>query len=107
MKHKRDQEKIRLLAIERIKHLFYSASVAGNESALAKRYVTLARKIAMKSNIRLPSELKRKFCGHCNSFFNSKNSRIRTRDGKLISYCLECKKFSRIPLAKKRKISSS
>ena|SRR3989338_9357194 len=97
MKHNKDSEKIRILALERIKELFEAAS---KNKDLAKRYVTLARKISMKSNLRLPSNLKRKFCRNCNSFFNSKNSRIRTREGKLIYYCLECKKFTRMIIKK-------
>lgn len=95
MKHNKDSEKIKAIALERIKQLF---AAAFESKDLAKRYVIMARKIAMKSNLRLPSNLKRKFCRNCNSFFNSKNSRIRTREGKLIYYCLECKKFTRIPI---------
>ncbi len=93
------QPKIREIAMERINRLFAAASETKNKD-LAKRYVILARKIAMKSNIRLPSNLKRKFCRNCNSFFTSRNSRIRTREGKLIYYCLECKRFTRIPIRK-------
>lgn len=100
MKHKKDQEKTKKLALERINALFAAASES-KDSSLSKRYVTIARKISMKSNLRLSSSLKRKFCRNCNSFFNSKNSRIRTREGKLIYYCLECKKFTRIPIKKK------
>ena len=107
MPYKKDQEKVKELALERIKRLFETASDAGSDKNLTKRYVTMARKIAMKSNLRLPSSLKRKFCRKCNSFFViGKNCRVRTREGKLIYYCLECKKFTRIQL-KKKKISAS
>lgn len=99
MHYKKDHEKVKELALERIKRLFEAASDSSND--LAKRYVTMARKIAMKSNLRLPSDLKRKFCRKCNSFFViGKNCRVRTREGKLIYYCLECKKFTRIPYKK-------
>ncbi|MFH1637528.1 MAG: ribonuclease P Rpr2/Rpp21/SNM1 subunit [Candidatus Woesearchaeota archaeon] len=48
-----------------------------------------------------PSRLKRKFCKHCGCYFiPGKNLRVRTREGKLIYYCLECKKFWRMPCKK-------
>lgn len=99
MKHNKDSENTKILALERIKELFAAASESKDKD-LAKRYVIMAKKIAMKSNLRFTSELKRKFCRNCNSFFNSKNSRIRTREGKLIYYCLECKKFTRMVIKK-------
>ncbi|MBT6773773.1 ribonuclease P [Candidatus Woesearchaeota archaeon] len=91
------------IAKERVKILFQQAEeVFSKDKALAHRYVTLARKIAMKVKIRIPLELKRKYCKHCYKFLMpGVNSRIRTRDGKVIISCLECKKFTRIPIKKK------
>jgi ribonuclease P protein subunit RPR2 len=91
------------IAKERVKILFQQAEeVFSKDKALAHRYVTLARKIAMKVKIRIPIELKRKYCKHCYKFLMpGVNSRIRTRDGKVIISCLECKKFTRIPIKKK------
>ncbi|MBT4805084.1 ribonuclease P [Candidatus Woesearchaeota archaeon] len=93
------------IAKERVKILFQQAKeVFSKDKALANRYVTLARKIAMKVKIRIPIELKRKFCKHCYKFLMpGKNARIRTRDGKVIISCFECKKFTRIPVSKKKK----
>ena len=92
------------IAKERVKILFQQAKeVFSKDKALAHRYVTLARKIAMKVKIRIPLELKRKYCKHCYKFLMpGVNSRIRTRDGKVIISCLECKKFTRIPIKKKK-----
>jgi len=92
------------IAKERVKILFQQAEeVFSKDKALAHRYVTLARKIAMKVKIRIPIELKRKYCKHCYKFLMpGVNSRIRTRDGKVIISCLECKKFTRIPIKKKK-----
>jgi ribonuclease P protein subunit RPR2 len=91
------------IAKERVKILFKQAEeVFPKNKALANRYVTLARKVAMKVKIRMPLELKRKFCKHCYKFLMpGVNSRVRTRDGKVIISCFECKKFVRIPIGKK------
>jgi ribonuclease P protein subunit RPR2 len=92
------------IAKERVIILFQQAEeVFSKNRSLANRYVTLARKIAMKVKIRIPLELKRKFCKHCYKFLMpGVNYRVRTRDGKVIISCLECKKFTRIPVRKKK-----
>ena len=93
-----NKKKQKEIAKERIRILFAKAD-ASFPSPLSNRYVTLARKIAMKTKSRIPIELKRKFCKHCYKYLRSgKNSRTRTRDGKVIISCFECKKFTRIPL---------
>jgi len=88
------------IAKERIEILFKLAEkVFPENKSLANRYVTLARKIAMRVKVRIPLELKRKFCKHCYGFLKpGVNSRIRTREGKVIISCLECNRFTRIPL---------
>jgi len=97
------KKKQKEIAKERIEILFKQAEeIFSKNKSLANRYVTLARKIAMKVKIRIPLELKRKFCKHCYKFLKpGKNSRIRTRNGKVIISCFECKKFTRIPLRRK------
>ena len=94
------KKKQREIAQERIKTLFTEAEKAFSQNpSLSHRYVTLARKIAMKVKARIPLEMKRKFCKHCYKFLMpGSNCRIRTREGKLITYCLECKKYTRIML---------
>jgi ribonuclease P protein subunit RPR2 len=96
---KRKQKQI---ARERINQLFVQADTIFKENkSLANRYVTLARKIAMKVKVRMPVNLKRKFCKHCYKYLRSGvNSRARIRNGKVVISCLECKKFMRIPLKK-------
>jgi|TARA_Y100000310_G_scaffold330278_1_gene401652 ribonuclease P protein subunit RPR2 len=93
------------IARERIKKLFEEAdSVFSKDKKLANRYIRLARKIAMKFNLRMPRGYKRKFCKHCYSYLKpGVNLRVRTKDGKVIYYCLECKKFMRFPVSKKGK----
>jgi ribonuclease P protein subunit RPR2 len=86
------------IAQERIKVLFkQAANVFPTNKRLANRYVTLARKIAMKVKVRIPLQHKRRFCKHCYKFLQpGVNSRTRTRDKKVIISCFECKKFTRI-----------
>ena len=93
------------IAKQRIKILFSEADkIFSKDKKLANRYVDLARRIAMKSNLRIPKEYKRKFCKHCYSYLKpGKNLRIRTKNKKVVYYCLECKKFMRFPLLKKGK----
>ncbi|MBS3117180.1 ribonuclease P [Candidatus Woesearchaeota archaeon] len=88
------------IARERLAILSTQAEkVFPQNKSLANRYVFLARKIAMKSRLPLPKEFKRRFCKHCNSYLQpGVNSRIRTRQGKVIISCFECKKFTRIPV---------
>ena len=91
-----EQQKI---ANERIKILFEQAKEMFKEdSRLSDRYVYLARKIAMKYKVRIPSTLKRKFCKRCHKYLvPSVNCRVRAQRGKVVYYCLSCKKFARLP----------
>lgn len=88
------------IAQERIFILFQEAEKAFSKNkSLANRYVTLARKIAMKTKSRIPLELKRRFCKHCYKYLQpGVNARVRTRGGKVIISCFECKNFMRIPI---------
>ena len=66
----------------------------------ANKLVKKARRLAMKHKLRL-GKLKRKFCNHCYSYLMpGTNARIRTREGKLIIYCQECKNYTRFPYKK-------
>ena len=66
------------------------------EKLIAEGKVKEARKLAMRNNLRLPQELRRKFCHKCNAILEG-NSRIRLAKGKLSIMCLKCKNISRIP----------
>lgn len=91
-------DKQREIAAERVRTLFGEAErIFSTDKVLANRYVHLARKIAMKVKLRLPRELKRKYCKFCYSFLRpGVNSRSRIRKGKVIISCFECKKFMRV-----------
>ena len=89
--------KKRQIAISRIKELFFQAeSIFKTDSSLADRYIHLARKISMKSKVHIPAELKRRFCKHCYHYLvPGVNCRVRTRNKKVVYYCLDCKKYMR------------
>ena len=100
-----EKKEMRIIAKERIKVLFDNADeMFGKDSKLSDRYVALARKIAMKANMRIPRELKRSFCKHCNCYLrHGVNCRVRTNEGKVVYYCLNCEKFMRYPYLKEKK----
>lgn len=88
------------IAGDRIKILFKKAGESFKSNPeRSHRYVELARKISMKTKTKIPASLKKKSCKHCNKFLMPGfNCRVRTRDKKLIYYCMECKKYSKMPL---------
>ena len=99
MKSKEEQG----IALERIKVLFEEAGKT-DDLDLANEYVKKARKLAMRYNVKIPSELKRKFCKHCNSYLKpGVNLRVRTNKGKVVYYCMNCKKYMRFPYIKEKK----
>ncbi len=99
MKRKYSKKPLKEVAVakQRIKKLFEQADLRFDEAPeLSNRYVYLARKIAMKLKIRIPTSMKRRFCKHCYSFLvPNKNCRVRIRKDKVIYSCFNCKKFMR------------
>lgn len=70
----------------------------GNKK-LSKTYSKKIRYLSMKYKLKLPKTIKRQLCKHCYTILiPSLNCRTRTKEGKLIIYCLNCKKFIRIQL---------
>ena len=93
-------------AKEMVIKLFEQAKESFKTNKLkANLFVKKARKIAMKFKLRIPSEIKRNFCKYCHSYLiPGQNLRVRTQEGKLVYYCLECKKHWRMPYTKKKTI---
>lgn len=77
------------IAKERVDALF---SRARKDKKSSKRYVLLARKIAMRARYRLPKETKRSFCKGCNALLDSGNCRIRadSKTRTMVYTCLGC-----------------
>ena len=75
------------------------------DEGLARRYVYLALRLASKARIRIPRDLRRKFCRKCYTplipGFTARY-RIRSRREKhLVVTCLRCGYIRRYPLRKK------
>lgn len=77
-------------ALERISELFLQAKDSNN-SVLSKRYVNLARRIAMRYRVRFSREQKLSFCKNCDAFLvRGKNSSIRLIKSNIVLSCKEC-----------------
>ena len=94
----------RQIAEERIIELFRQADIMfSRNKTLADRYVALARRISQKYKVKIPRELKRKFCKHCHSYLKpGVNCRVRIAKGRVVYYCLNCRKFMRFVIGKKK-----
>jgi len=104
MKRRPEQKRVeKQIARERISHLFGEAEkIFAEQPERANRYVGLARKISMRYKVRIAPDLKRRFCKHCYVFLKpGENSRVRMREGKVIYYCFNCKKYMRFPVRKR------
>lgn len=85
------------IAKERISILFDEAKKMFSEDPkLSNRYVQLARKIAMKYKVTMPSPLKRRICSRCLHYLvPGKNLKVRTSKGNMVYHCLDCKNVMR------------
>lgn len=105
---KLQKKKQKSIAKERIEILFKEAdNVFKKYPGLANRYVEMARKIAMKTKLKMPKKFKRRYCRNCHSYFkHGVNCRVRVNNSMVLCYCFNCKKYTRIPF-KKEKSSAS
>jgi len=96
------KQKAKKLAKVEILELFKEAKEVFKKSrASADKCVAKARRLSMKYKLRIPRELKRRFCKHCYGFLvPGVNCRVRTQKGRVIYYCLNCKKFMRFVIKK-------
>jgi ribonuclease P protein subunit RPR2 len=81
------------IARERVSSLFVLAQreATTGHPELADRYVTLARRIGMRYNIRLLAEYRELYCRSCSSFWlEGRTVRTRLRSGRRIRTCLKC-----------------
>ena len=87
------------IAEERIEILFSLAEKEFKKHPdRAERYIELARKIGLRYNVRLPKDLKRKFCKKCMNYLKpGVNTRIRLNKGKKTYFCMDCGKIVRVP----------
>jgi len=100
LKDKKNQKTTAKKRIQKLFSLAEKKAVSGDFD-LATRYVQVARKISMRYLISIPKEFKQRFCKHCHCYLlPNQNCRVRIHRGKLIIYCHNCNKFTRIPLKK-------
>ena len=82
------------IAEERIERLFELADKRiGEEDELANRYVELARKIGMREEVSIPSNLRKRFCSNCYIFLRpGYNCDVKVNsDKKKVEYkCRKC-----------------
>ncbi len=99
------RESLKKSALTRIKELFNQAKENFNSNpGLSNKYVKLARKTAMKVNLRIPSDYKRQYCKHCYSYLKpGVNLRVRNNKSRITYYCLNCKNYTRFLIKKKKR----
>ncbi len=95
--------RIESIASKRIRNMFELAKqVAPQHPDLAQRYAEIARRIAQRTRVKVPSEYKRLICKHCKRFMLpgvSCRVRIRQRREPHVAItCFFCGNVTRIPL---------
>ena len=102
MKERSKNPATKQIARERIVVLFEQARLAFAEFPdLSNRYVELARKIAMRQRIRIPRELRRQYCHHCNTYLvPGSTMRVRVHRGNVVVTCHSCNKHTRYRVVK-------
>ncbi|RLF17560.1 MAG: ribonuclease P [Thermoprotei archaeon] len=97
---------MRELARERIDILFNMAvKVYPHNKELARRYVFLAFKIAMRARIRIPRRWRWRYCKKCFSpMIPGVNALVRIKpkgESYIVIHCLDCGNIYRIPLKRR------
>ena len=99
MDHKKiAQERIGILLEEAEK------STISGEKEFAKRYVYLARRIAMRYRVKIPREKRIWICKNCYSYLcPGVNCRIRIKRNTITIFCEECKSYKRFGKIKEKR----
>jgi ribonuclease P protein subunit RPR2 len=102
--HGKTRSAVSSIARERIDILLSQARErAGRDPELAGRYVELARKISMRTKVRIPRADKRYLCKKCGQpLVPGRNARVRVSPGnpRVVVTCLSCGAFRRYPFTK-------
>lgn len=99
-----NKERQKQIAKERIKKLFQEAEKEfSTHPERSHRYVELARRIAMKTKVRM-GNYRTKFCKHCYKYLKpGVNCRVRTKNKKVIYYCINCRRYMKFPYIKEKR----
>lgn len=65
---------------------------------LARRYISLAKRIAERYRIKIPKELKLIFCKKCLYPYRSDKFRVRVNKSRVVITCLNCGEERRVPI---------
>jgi ribonuclease P protein subunit RPR2 len=93
------------IARERISTLFALAEreAATGHGELADRYVTVARRVGTRYNVRLLPEYRELYCRGCSTFWvEGRTVRTRLRSGRRVRTCLRCGRERRTVLGEVR-----
>jgi ribonuclease P protein subunit RPR2 len=94
------------IVLERIRVLFDQAREAFKERPeRSRRYVEMAIRLSSRYNIRIPPDLKRRFCKSCHAYLLAgTNARVRTSPSQraVIVTCLKCGRLTRHPYRREK-----
>jgi len=106
MPRRRKRGSERRIALERIETLFRLAEKEALQENVtrANRYASLAAKIGMRYNVRIPREFKRRYCRKCHAFLvPGVNCRVRVARGKVTTTCGACGDIRRFPYLREKR----
>ncbi len=95
------KEEQRASALQKIRALFDAAALAFSANpAQAHKLAAQAHRLMLRSKVKLPAVLKRRFCKQCRAFWvPGATVRVRLTKGKVVYTCLACKHALRMPLS--------
>jgi len=87
------------IAKERIERLFELAEREFRHNPeLSHTWLELARRISMRTRVRIPRELKRRMCKSCHRLLvPGRSARVRLKRGRVCITCLACGRVMRYP----------
>ncbi len=102
----RVRSEVNAIASERIQILLAQAvENLDRNPNLSRRYTDLAKKISMRTKVKIPAGDKRYLCKGCGiPLVLGKNARVRVLPGnpRIVITCLSCGKLRRYPFTKKK-----
>ncbi|MFH1752270.1 MAG: hypothetical protein ABH821_05015 [archaeon] len=98
---KKGKNVVREIVLQRMHRLTELAELeVKTEPERAKKYVELIEKLSSHNKVKIPKEVKAKYCKYCKSFWQEKDVKKRLKTGKEKRYltmnCLKCGKLSKI-----------
>jgi RNase P subunit RPR2 len=99
------KKKDKSLALKQVKEFI---ALAKKDKVRCTRYTDIAHRIALKNQLKIPSEIKRQLCKHCDCLLMpGVNCRVRLANGLLIYYCSSCRRYTKFNIRRKVRTSQS